>query len=844
MILLSEDIIVRLKYLGLYVIFTLCLMSIAKAEDTIEFNTDVLDLNDRKNIDLSHFSRGSYIMPGVYGMVVKINNHELPEQQIPFYAPENDPGSSRACISRDLINKLGFKENEIVKFTWWHQGECLDDNSIKGMEVRGELSTSSLYLSIPQIYLEYADENWDPPSRWDEGITGILFDYNVNTNAQRLFQNGTNVYNFSGNGVAGLNLGSWRIRSDWQAILDYQSGSEQPLHKTLDWTRYYLYRAIPTLHSKLTLGENYLDSGIFDSFRFTGASLVSDDNMLPPNLRGYAPEVSGVAKTNAKITISQQGRVLYETTVASGPFRIQDLNDAVSGKLDVKVEELDGSVQTFTINTANLPYLTRPGMVRFKLAAGKPSDIRHQTQGQVFTTGELSWGGSKGWSLYGGALVGGDYNALAMGIGRDLLALGAISFDITHAQARLPEKHNTLLGGGTLSGQSYRLSYSKSFEEYDSQVTFAGYRFSEKEFMSMSQYLDARYNGYVSGNGKDMYSVNFNKSFHDLRLSTYFSYSHQTFWNQPENDRYNFTLSHFFNIGQLRNLSVSLSGYRNIYNGENDDGAYFSLSIPWGNDGSLSYNAAVSNNITTHNASYYGRLDERSSYQVSSGTSDSGENASGYYTHEGDMARYSGNISYQSGKYSSIGFSAIGGMTLTAEGGALHRINMNGGTRLMIDTDGVSDVPVRGYGRISRTNIWGKTVIGDVNSYYRNKATIDLNQLGDKAEATTSVVQATLTEGAIGYRKFEVIAGDKAMAVIKLTDGSHPPFGAIVMNERKQETGIVNDSGSVYLTGLKGGDVMTVSWNGAIQCEIRMPSSLPTDMIVNSMLLPCQPISK
>ena len=47
--------------------------------------------------------------------------------------------------------------------------------------------------------------------------------------------------------------------------------------------------------------------------------------MLPPNLRGYAPEVTGVAKSNAKVIISQQGRVLYETTVAVGPFRIQDL---------------------------------------------------------------------------------------------------------------------------------------------------------------------------------------------------------------------------------------------------------------------------------------------------------------------------------------------------------------------------------------------------------------------------------------------------------------------------------------------------------------------------------------
>ena len=113
------------------------------------------------------------------------------------------------------------------------------------------------------------------------------------------------------------------------------------------------------LRSKLTLGEGYLDSGLFDSFRFGGLSLRSDDNMLPPNLRGYAPEVTGVAKSNAKVIISQQGRVLYETTVAAGPFRIQDLNDAVSGELNVRVEEQDGSVQEFTMNTASIPYLTR-----------------------------------------------------------------------------------------------------------------------------------------------------------------------------------------------------------------------------------------------------------------------------------------------------------------------------------------------------------------------------------------------------------------------------------------------------------------------------------------------------
>ncbi|MBJ6958502.1 fimbria/pilus outer membrane usher protein, partial [Vibrio cholerae] len=92
--------------------------------------------------------------------------------------------------------------------------------------------------------------------------------------------------------------------------------------------------ALPELRAKLTLGEQDLGNSVFDGFQFTGASLNSDDNMLPPNLRGYAPEVVGIAKTNAKVVISQQGRVLYETQVASGPFRIQDISSAVSGMLD------------------------------------------------------------------------------------------------------------------------------------------------------------------------------------------------------------------------------------------------------------------------------------------------------------------------------------------------------------------------------------------------------------------------------------------------------------------------------------------------------------------------------
>lgn len=185
------------------------------------------------------------------------------------------------------------KDEALKVLTWWHQDECLDITSLKGMEARGDLATAALYLSIPQAYLEYASDDWDPPSRWDEGIPGLLFDYNLNGQTQRQQRDGSQRSSLSGNGTTGANLGAWRLRADWQAQLNHQTGSGQGTSQQLDWSRYYVYRALPALRSRLTLGEDYLNSGLFDSFRFSGASLVSDDNMLPPNLRGYAPRSSG-----------------------------------------------------------------------------------------------------------------------------------------------------------------------------------------------------------------------------------------------------------------------------------------------------------------------------------------------------------------------------------------------------------------------------------------------------------------------------------------------------------------------------------------------------------------------
>lgn len=811
----------------------------------IEFNTDVLDLNDRTNIDLSQFARSGFILPGTYSMVVQINTQAIAEQSVAFYPPDDDPKGSEACLSPELVEQLGLKTSGAAKLTWWNGGRCLDITGLPGMEVSGDLATSTLNISLPQAYLEYSAINWDPPSRWDEGVPGLLVDYNMT--AQSSYQKDErNRNNFSGNGTLGANAGAWRLRADWQGRVE--SGRERSYKdQKLEWSRYYAYRAVPALKARLVVGEDYLYSDLFDSFRFTGASLNSDESQLPPNLRGYAPEVVGVAKTNAKVVISQKGRVLYETLVAAGPFRIQDLRDAVSGTLDVRVEEQDGSVRSFQIDTAGVPYLTRPGQVRYKLATGRPSNLQYGADGDFFGTGEFSWGVSNGWSLFGGGMTDNNYRAVSVGAGRDLLAFGAISLDVTQSRAELWNE--------TLSGKSYRLQYSKHFEQYDSQVTFAGYRFSEKNFLSMSEYLDARHYGLSGelssrseltdgwkpiGGSKALYTATVNKQFRDLGATVYASYSKQTYWERPATQRWNMSVSRYFSVGSVKNMSLSLNLYRSQEYSHKDNGVALTVSLPLGRSGTLSLDAnraAGENNFSTR---YSDRFDERNSYQLSAGDT----SASGYLSHIGDQADIDLSVSTQEGNYSSLGVSARGGGgTLTPYGGALHRSSSTGGTRLMVDTGGVPDVPVRAYGTPTRTNAFGKAVISDIGSYQRTAASVDLENLPGNVEATQSVTQLTLTEGAIGYRSLEVIAGEKAMAVLRLQDGSSPPFGATVKNLKQQDTGIVNDGGNVYLSGIQAGKQMIVSWGGSEQCVLTLPAILPADALTNALELSCQSVA-
>lgn len=364
--------------------------------------------------------------------------------------------------------------------------------------------------------------------------------------------------------------------------------------------------------------------------------------------------------------------------------------------------------------------------------------------------------------------------------------------------------------------------------------------------MSMSEYLNARQYGGPVGGSKSLYTATVNKQFRDMGLTAYLSYSNQSYWDRPSGERWNLSLARYFSVGSIRNMSLSLSAFRNQEKNQhsgissNHTGMYLSVSLPMGRSGTLTSSVnSSSQGQNNYSTNYSDRLDQRNSYQLSA----SNTSVSGYLNHAGDQADVSVSAALQENSYNSLTLSARGGGTLTPYGGAGHRTAGTGGTRLMIDTGGVPGVPIRGYGSPTRSNAFGKAVVSDVGSFTRTAASVDLESLPADVEATESMTQLTLTEGAIGYRTLEVIAGLKAMAVLSLPDGSVPPFGAMVKNEKQQGTGIVNDAGSVYLSGIQPGGRMIVSWGGAERCTFVLPEDLPVDGLASTLSLSCQGVA-
>lgn len=779
----------------------------------VEFNSAFL--GDDSQVDLAKFAESNYVVPGNYTIALNINDDLYGNYPITYLDGGDD---SYPCITQDIVHDTFFLKDDVLKRTKFDDDACLIFNSIPTASISTEMSTMTLTIKIAQAYRKNVNPNWLGESSWDQGLDGLILDYHINER----YSFGESELSSTANGVIGGNYRAWRARGNWQYYND-----------TLEFSDIYAYKPIPSLEAKLTVGDTRFNSQLIDSLDFVGVSLKSDDSMLAPNLRNYAPSINGVAEQDATITISQAGRVLLTKNIPAGPYNISDLSDNVNGMLDVRIEYVDGTVSTYQFNAPDVPFLTRPGRLRYNVAVGQASN--RYDDSPMFSAGEISYGVNNQLSVFAGGTFSRDYQMMDFGLGWDFGQYGAMSVDLAQSWADNVGTTTSYLNGAALNA-----SYNKDIEDTGTSVNLDLSHYGE-DYLTIENYLglgadlphymDSEYYTHPQND----VGVSISQYFTELQLSSSLNYRHTGYYNENAKDyeRYSFVVNRSFPLSWWRqNLSASLSIYKE--SSWDETGFYLSLSLPLAERGSVSYFASNSGGETNQQINYTNENKFGDRYQMGISHGSSGTSYNGFYSHDSNLADMDLSVSKPAQGEGTAAVSISGGVVVSKPGVAFHRTSRYGRSRILVDAQN-GDIPLKDSSDRVSTNSQGLAVTENTSDYYMNNVRLDMERLPDTVEIVgTSAKKIALTEGAIGYVKFDSIYGEKGMTKVVTDAGVPAPFGVEIKNANGQLVGLVGDNGATYISGVKLHEVFSLMTKGKeCQSEPLTSSHVPNEIKVN-----------
>ncbi|HIB1548818.1 TPA: FimD/PapC N-terminal domain-containing protein, partial [Salmonella enterica subsp. enterica serovar Muenchen] len=247
----------KLGHLALLTALSLSALSV----QATTFSARFLDDPDGTSVDLSSFSRDGGIAPGNYLLDIFMNDRLIRNRYL-VSAVTAPGGRTLFCITPELLDMLALKKDAIRHFSiipGADGGQCHNLNTPQSKLVYSP-DNQTLDITLPQAWMQYQDPDWIPPSRWSEGVNSLVLDYNLMASRYMPHQ-GSASGNYSLYGTAGVNIGAWRLRSDYQ--YSRYSGGYSGAQSDFYLPQTYLFRPLPSLRSKLTLGQTYLSSAIF-----------------------------------------------------------------------------------------------------------------------------------------------------------------------------------------------------------------------------------------------------------------------------------------------------------------------------------------------------------------------------------------------------------------------------------------------------------------------------------------------------------------------------------------------------------------------------------------------------
>ncbi|EKN5999753.1 fimbria/pilus outer membrane usher protein [Yersinia enterocolitica] len=812
---------------------TLSLISPVSARDY--FNPDALEKIDTtlQGIDLSQFSLAGGQASGSYLVDIYANNNHITTSRLDFVIHD---GELMPVLTPKLLAELGVKIEDIPSIKKMQSGELISPplaTYIPQARTTFDFSLQRLDIYIPQAMMHNTARGYISPALWDQGLSAALLNYTFNGNNTWRDNGAGNTSNYYLNLRSGANLGNWRLRNYSTYSYNTKGYSQWNTINT------YLQRDIQMLRGQMTLGDSYSPGDVFGSVQFRGAQLVSDDNMLPDSLRGFAPVIRGIAPSDSVVTIRQNGFVIYQANVAAGPFVITDLYPtAASGSLDVTVTGANGAETRFTQPFSAVQIMQREGHLKYGLTAGEYRTVSTGAQTPHFGQATAIYGLPHDITAYGGTLMAENYRAAALGAGYSLGDWGSMSIDVTYASADLSD--NT-----SHAGQSYRLQYAKALDTTGTTLTLASYRYSTRGFYD---FKDANE---ITTTNDQQWQLNASKrSRSQINLaqqldkfgSLYLSAYQQDYWGRTEYER---GVSAGYNLSQ-NGINYGLNYMYSQYPGSviSNQQVSFNVQIPfsrWLPNSWASYSMnSAKHGVTSQRVGLGGTAleDNNLSYNVQQSYGNKNTGASGAIgtNYKGSYGEVSTGYNYGN-DHRQLNFGVQGGIVAHPYGVTFSQ--SQGDTLALVRAPGASGVKVQNNTGVT-TDWRGYAVIPYVSSYRKNRIALDTKTFGDQVDIDTNTQTVIPTQGAIVLADFPTRVGSRVLLTLTY-QGKYVPFGAtatlIQGKEDLVNQGIVGANGLVYLSGMPDTGEVLVTWGQGrkSQCKVgyRLTSVNKKDSVVN-----------
>lgn len=814
--------------------------------DVVEYDSSFLMGDGAMAIDVSRYSDGNPTPVGTYTVKVFVNEKPVTSLTIPFI--DIGKKSAEACLTPKNLAQLHIKQPEsvgekaILKKGDEESGNCLNLPAlIEHSSVDFDMGDQRLDIIVPQASVNKGYEGYVEPSLWESGIPAALLSYNINGyhNTNNGIDNDSMYAAFN----TGVNLGAWRFRANGNYNWTDDGGSN------FDFQNRYVQRDLPALRSQLIIGEAYTTGETFDSVSIRGARLYSDSRMLPSQLANYAPVIRGVANSNAKVTITQSGYKIYESTVPPGPFEINDLSPSGYGSdLIVTIEEADGSKRTFSQPFSSVTQMQKPGVGRWDISAGEVNDDDIHDD-PYMGQGTYYYGLNNYLTVYTGVqATNNHYLAGLLGVGLNT-PFGALGLDVTHSRTEIPDDK-------AYQGQSYRLTWNKLIEPTNTSFNVAAYRYSTQDYLGLNDALqlidDAKYKDDGDRDTMDNYArmknqitLSISQPLQDGETdygSFYLSGSWTDYWATGDS-RSDYTLGYGkgFSWG-----SMSLNLQRTWdEDGEKDDSLYINFSIPLANLlGGESRRSGFTNLSTQMRTDFNGghslsmnssgnNEDNTLNYSVNTGYTMQKEgkdisDVGGYASYQSPWGDISASASANSDSNRQYSLSTDGGFVLHRGGLTFTNDNFsNNDALVLVKAPGAKGASINGGS--STIDRWGYGASNALSAYRENQVSLDIDTLENDIELKSTSTMLVPRDGAVVFASFETDQGRSAIVNITRSDGKVLPFGAEVY-EGSVQIGNMGQGGQAFVRGINESGELTVRWfenNQPTRCSATY--QLPTD---------------